>query len=177
MRQYSPFFQTLYDEPAPVGALGRGTHYSVLRCLVWYDAARRPLPVASALDFAIVWDEDHDERVVDLAVELYVRGLISPAIFIGERKGTFTLLTDSHVENLMAGEFGDYAKTIDLLSQDGNDAWPASVGSYCDDEGSIINSDAESISIYLKHVKQLWGLGVKPFPSIWYHRHDEDEAF
>ena len=53
MRQYSPFFQTLYDELAPVGQLGHGTHYSVLRCVVWQDETRMPIPIASALDFAI----------------------------------------------------------------------------------------------------------------------------
>ncbi|MGF6727496.1 hypothetical protein P3T43_006888 [Paraburkholderia sp. GAS41] len=35
---YCPFFQTLHDETRPVGNLGRGTHYSVLRATatVWW---------------------------------------------------------------------------------------------------------------------------------------------
>ena len=33
VQRYSHFFSTLYDETEPVGTLGRGTHYSVLRSL------------------------------------------------------------------------------------------------------------------------------------------------
>ena len=174
MRQYSPFFQTLYDELAPVGQLGRGTHYSVLRCVVWQDETRMPIPIASALDFAIVWDEDHDERVVDLAIELYVNGLLSPAIFLGERKGSFSLLLDVHTESAMGVGFLAYQTEVDALSQSGNDPWAANVGSYCNDEGNIINDDVTSIRIYLENIKRLWRLGVKPLPSAWSHDHSAE---
>jgi predicted nucleic acid-binding protein len=54
MQTYSPYFKTLYDQPEPIGRLGRGTHYSVLRCL----------GLSGFHDFAIIWDEDHDKRVI-----------------------------------------------------------------------------------------------------------------
>ena len=57
MKQYSPFFSTLHDEDGPVGHLGGGTHYSVLRAVLWE-------PEPAFHDFAVVWDEDHDLRVV-----------------------------------------------------------------------------------------------------------------
>ena len=38
MTQYSQFFQTLHDELTPTGTLGRGTHYSILRAVVFHDA-------------------------------------------------------------------------------------------------------------------------------------------
>ena len=41
--QYSTLFSCLYDEPDPVGQLGRGTHYSVMRSVEWLDVTRRPL--------------------------------------------------------------------------------------------------------------------------------------
>ena len=61
---YSKLFSTLHDEAEPVGNLGRGTHYSVFRAAEWFDVERRPLVQAQIHDFAIVWDEDHDTRVI-----------------------------------------------------------------------------------------------------------------
>src|SRR5258708_7952549 len=120
---YSPFFNTLHDETAPVGDLGRGTHYSVMRAITWHDAQLRVLPKASALDFAIIWDEDHDTRVVALVEKMYFEGLLAPVRFVGERKGMFTVLIDpatplgrdraaleayvKHVEGVAEGDGGD----------------------------------------------------------------------
>ena len=78
MRTYSPFFQTLYDEQAPVGHLGRGTHYSVLRAAVFHDELGEILPEnrykgphAKFHDFAVIWDEDHDKRVIEVIEQIY----------------------------------------------------------------------------------------------------------
>src|SRR5438093_42433 len=89
---YSPFLETLHDETRPVGNLGRGTHYSVLRAVTWHDTFLTALPRAALLDFAIIWDEDHDARVIQVVNELYFEGLLAPVRFIGERKGGLTVL-------------------------------------------------------------------------------------
>lgn len=91
MMSYSPFFQTLHDEIQPVGRLGRGTHYSVLRVPIWQDEWLNPMPQALFLDFAIIWDEDHDERVIEVVEALYLSGLLAPVRFIGERKGSLSV--------------------------------------------------------------------------------------
>jgi hypothetical protein len=75
------------DETQPVGHLGRGTHYSVLRVPIWHDEGLNPLPQVALLDFAIICDEDHDERVMGAIEALYFRGLLAPVRFIGERVG------------------------------------------------------------------------------------------
>ncbi len=54
---YCHFFQTLYDETHPVGNLGRGTHYSVLRAPVWHDELLNRIARCAFLDFAVIWDE------------------------------------------------------------------------------------------------------------------------
>ena len=46
MRKYSDFFKTLHDEQAPTGNLGRGTHYSILRAVVFGDADSHKLDIA-----------------------------------------------------------------------------------------------------------------------------------
>lgn len=48
LRRYSDFFKTLHDEEAPTGNLGRGTHYSVLRAVVFSDSAGKPLTEANS---------------------------------------------------------------------------------------------------------------------------------
>src|SRR4051812_6684669 len=85
---YSPFFQTLHDETRPVGQLGRGTHYSILRVPIWQDEWLNLLAQGLLLDFAVIWDEDHDARVMEAVEALYFSGLLSPVRFIGERKGS-----------------------------------------------------------------------------------------
>src|SRR5260370_21913517 len=92
---YSAFFQTLHDEAKPVGKIGRGTHYSILRAQVWQDERLKPLKKGMLADFAVIWDEDHDERVIEVIEWLYFEGLLSPIRFIGERKGSLTVLLDA----------------------------------------------------------------------------------
>ena len=71
MHKYSAFFETLHDERTPTGKLGRGTHYSVLRAVVFSDSMGKPLTAAQFADFAIIWDEDHDERVIEPIEKFY----------------------------------------------------------------------------------------------------------
>lgn len=59
---YSPLFQTLHDEIHPVGKLGRGAHYSVLRAPIWQSVLLKPLKQGAVLDFAVIWD--HDDGVI-----------------------------------------------------------------------------------------------------------------
>ena len=73
-----------------MGDFGRGTHYSVLRVPIWQDEWLSPLPQGALLDFAVIWDEDHDERVMQVIEELYFSGLLGPVRFVGERKGSLT---------------------------------------------------------------------------------------
>ena len=89
---YSQFFETLHDETHPVGSLGRGTHYSVFRAVTWHDTFLNPLPKAEFLNFAVIWDEDHDTRVVKVVHTLCFEGLLAPVRLIGERKGRLTVL-------------------------------------------------------------------------------------
>src|SRR5690606_15837476 len=87
MKKYSPYFTTLYDQQAPVGKLGRGTHYSILRATCWDLLEDYSRTRAKHFDFAILWDEDHDTRIIQCIEELYLEGLLPRFIAFGERKG------------------------------------------------------------------------------------------
>jgi hypothetical protein len=160
MRSYSPFFQTLHDETGPVGQLGRGTHYSVLRCMSWLDELQRPLKRAVHQDIAIIWDEDHDERVIEYLLDLYVQGILSSIAVLGERKGATTLLVlDSTEKKLGAKGIAALQESADSLSKNLSDPWPAQIGNMSNPRGLI--SDDDKVLLYLKNIHMLWNLGLK----------------
>jgi len=91
---YSALFNTIYDETQPVGEIGRGTHYSILRAAQSLDLKLEPEIQITAQDFGVIWDEDHDDRIMDVIEELYIQNLLAPILFIGERKGSVTVILD-----------------------------------------------------------------------------------
>jgi Bacterial RNA polymerase, alpha chain C terminal domain len=90
MATYSPFFETLHDETGPTGYLGQGTHCSVFRAIVFHDPMGAPLSEGRFASFAIIWDEDHDQRVIEPIMKIYRQGLLSSFLMFGEHKGIFT---------------------------------------------------------------------------------------
>ena len=89
---YSHLLSCIYDEPEPIGHIGRGAHYSVFRCAESRDVSWSPVSPAQVHDFAVIWDEDHDTRVIAVAEALYAEGVLAPVQFIGERKGNLTVI-------------------------------------------------------------------------------------
>lgn len=163
MNKYSEFFNTLHDEVAPTGYLGRGSHYSVLRSVVWHDNLQRPLRKAAYLDLAIIWDEDHDTRVIEAVELLYLSGLLTSVIFAGERKGSLTLLVSEQTfEESGEKKLSAYQKAVEEITQSLDDPWPAEVASLNSRRHSIINDDSGKVSQYLQTINMLWQLGVKP---------------
>ena len=113
--QYSSLFTTIYDQPEPVGRIGRGTHYSILRSVEWLDVMRQPLKVPQIHDFAIIWDEDHDVRLIDVLERLYLTGLLAPIQFIGERKAMLTVITAARFYyGISEEQIAEYKKSIEL---------------------------------------------------------------
>lgn len=169
VRQYSTLFTCLHDEPAPIGSLGRGTHYSIFRSVEWLDVTGCPLSRPQIHDFAVIWDEDHDVRVIEAVERIYMAGLLSPVQFIGERKGGLTAVVAAKFYFRETG--GDaYRCAIDAISQKLDDPWSVEVG--CFDrapgnphqnfyEGLIQDSD-HRVAIYLANIDSLWSLGTKP---------------
>ena len=162
MNKYSDFFKTLHDEVAPTGYLGRGSHYSVVRSVVWHSNLLHPLPKSAYLDFAIIWDEDHDARVIEAAELLYFAGLLTPAIFVGERKGSFTLLVSEQTFDEFGGKLSAYQQEVEEITQSLDDPWSAEIAFIGSRRNSIINDDFGKVSQYLQTINMLWKLGIKP---------------
>ncbi len=171
---YSTLFSCLYDEPEPVGYLGRGTHYSVFRSVEWLDVTRSPLAVPEIHDFAVVWDEDHDTRIIDVIEDIYMAGLLSPIQFIGERKGMLTVIVAAKF--YFSGSETDlesYTRLLQKISDNPRhgDAWPVEVGMFDRSPGSphqtellgLISANEHRVITYLRNIDSLWALGTKPF--------------
>lgn len=171
MRTYSPFFETLYDETTPVGSLGRGTHYSVFRAMVFHDEQRMPLPEgAKFFDFAVIWDEDHDDRLFKPIERLYRSGDLPSFIFLGERKGMFFGLV---APGVIPGRWPAAEDALRLVCQNVHgDSWSIHLASKSSPGvGGIINADEKNVVLYLKTIDMLWKLGSKqivepPEPDI-----------
>ncbi|MCV0415731.1 MAG: hypothetical protein K5831_12745 [Brevundimonas sp.] len=170
--RYSTLFSCLYDEPGPVGQLGRGTHYSIFRSVEWLDVTRRPLTLPQVHDFAVIWDEDHDERVIEAVERLYMAGLLSPVQFIGERKGMLTIIVAAKF--YYSGTEADtqaYNRAVDAIGQSLDDAWPVEVGMFDrapgnphqNDPRGIISDQGRRVQTYLENIDGLWRLGTKDF--------------
>lgn len=172
IRQYSTLFTCLYDERAPIGSLGRGTHYSIFRCVEWLDVTRRQLSFPQIHDFAVIWDEDHDERVIDAIERIYMAGLLSPVQFIGERKGGLTAIVAAKF--FYSGTQSDtlaYNRSIEAITQQLDDPWNSEIGSFDRSyvnshqnryEG-LINDNDDRVGIYLANIDSLWGLGTRDY--------------
>ena len=164
MRKYTPFFQTLHDEASPTGTFGRGTHYSVLRATVFHDAAGKPLPHAKAHDFAVAWDEDHDERVFDVIDEIDRAGLLPAFVIFGERKGSFTAVVSDSVGG--TARLGHLEEHVNRIAQEhSGDLWPGDVVRIGQPMNPIISETDENVTLYLSNLRMLWGLGSRLCPS------------
>lgn len=169
--RYSHYFSCLYDEPEPVGNLGRGTHYSVFRTAEWLDVVRHPLPRPQTHDFAVIWDEDHDTRVIEAVEKLYMAGLLSPVQFIGERKGTLTVIVAARFYWHNTVDIDEYKRRVLEIVQDLDDPWTAQIGSFDRNPGSpqntftegFIHADEHRVEIYLRNIDSLWSLGTRDY--------------
>ncbi len=176
---YSTLFSCLYDEPEPFGYLGCGAHYSVFRSVEWLDVVRAPLAVPEVHDFAVIWDDDHDTRVLDAIEMIYMAGLLSPIQFIGERKGRLHAIVAAkfyfaHSQDTLNA----YIQQLNDISGALNhgDSWTTKVGVFERSPDTahrtalygLIDADEHRVITYVRNIDSLWNLGAKTF-TPWHY--------
>lgn len=144
-----------------------------MRCAEWFDVEGKPLQQGQVHDFAVIWDEDHDDRVISTIEELYMAGLLAPVQFIGERKGTLTVVVAARFYSYGAMTLEEYEKQVLHIGQTAahQDCWGVDVGMFDRSTGSphqtdpkhIVHADEEQVITYLRHIDALWKLGTKTF--------------
>jgi hypothetical protein len=173
---YSQLFSCIYDQSEPVGMLGRGTHYSVFRAVTSLDKDLTPLDRPKLHDFALIWDEDHDERVIHVTEGLLMQGLLAPVLFIGERKGTLNIIVDDVLFTDSSVNTDEYIKAVDKVCEANSDGdyWPIEVvslkrtplGFEGPELGGIVNDTHVRVLTYLRVIDVLWKLGIKEHRRI-----------
>lgn len=168
---YSTLFTTIYDEVSPVGNLGRGTHYSILRATESCNSLLEQLNDFKIHDFSIIWDEDHDTRIIDIVEKLYISKLLSPVLFIGERKGGVTVIVEKEFY-YSSGSYAYFRSKLKDIANESNDPWHVEAGYYdretyavCILSQVIINAPEKQVSTYLNNIDNLWNLGLKDFSA------------
>lgn len=155
MKNYSNFFQTIYDQQKPTGLLGRGTHYSVFRAVIFQNDI-----MAKFHDFAVIWDDDHDsERMMPVLEHLYYSNLLPYFTIIGERKGNIYILSES-IEEAIGLKIESTIReiTMPLIK----DYWNPCRETIENQDGTgIINDSPDKVKLYLNNIKMLWSLGSK----------------
>ena len=148
MKKYSEFFNTLYDEDSSGSGLSSGTHYSILRALVF-------VPLMKFHDFAVIWGEGHDQRIIWIIEQLYARLLLHNVLFIGERAGQVTVLTSEIVS------VGFEAKLQEICGKIPAYCSSVSVGKLLSGCGDIIDDSRDQVEWYLNGIVALWSLGTR----------------
>lgn len=165
---YSSLFSAIHDEKHPVGNIGRGSHYSVLSCPQWVDQLMKPHDNGRAeiQKFAVIWDEDHDERVIPIIEAAYIQSLMAPVKFVGERKGHLTVIVDSLFWSFCQNK-KTYIKSWESLAGSvSDDYWSCEVRPENEmADAGIIYPDDGKMMVYLQNIDNLWSLGVTPYKT------------
>ena len=164
---YSSLFSVLHDEKKPVGNIGRGTHYSVLSCAQWHNQfiQHHATGHAEIQKFAIIWDEDHDDRIIPVIEAAYLQSLMAPVKFIGERKGHLSVIVDPVFWKFCSNK-RDYIQAWEKLAGSVNDDWwSCEVQSEEEMSESGIIHPRNKMVVYLKNIDNLWSLGVAPYKA------------
>lgn len=174
---YSNLFHTVYDEKQPVGNLGRGTHYSILSAPQWLNIYQELLPKVWIQKFGIIWDEDHDNRVIEVIEKAYSEMIFYPVLFIGERKAMLTIIVNvtffEFLQNNQKFMKSFIDKWVHICSNvGGGDVWSFNISAgfeksfesvdefYRFSHGSpIIHDISEKVSTYLRNINNIWSLG------------------
>jgi hypothetical protein len=89
--KYSTILACLFDQAGPAIVNGGNPSYSIFRVTQARDQIGQRVDRMTVHDLAIIWDDDHDERVVYALERLHLAGLLWPVVFASENRGTLTM--------------------------------------------------------------------------------------
>lgn len=173
--KYSPFLHCIYDEPDPTGHIGRGTHYSVVQALSWRSEKGELRQQASVQNVAIIWDEDHDERIIPCVEALLMAGLLHSISMIGERKGGVTIVFNSmSAARLSDDQKRAYREEVnqvinDVVAAKHEDSWSITFGEMTEVPSMetsgqeifhryLIQDDVHKVDTYIRNINYLWDI-------------------
>lgn len=173
MYQYSTLFSCLYNEYRPEGTLGRGTHHAVFRAPLWFDWQGRKYDAFRVHDFAILWDENEDARIIQFLEQVYAQGLLSPLRFVGKRNNVLTAVSSAgpSAEGNDENEAMAYHNALDAVATAMKQPFEVRAANFDRERGELGQSSTsifydardERLSKYLAEIDTKWQLGTKPY--------------
>lgn len=169
--QYSSLFACRYDQPHRGNLQG----YSIFRAVDSRNVEQELASQPHVHDFAVLWDDDNDTRIIPVIEEMLMAGLLPGVQFIGEHKGTLTVILAARTYWKIDVEV--FAGRLSQLAGDAaGDFWNVRVGSYDHSNGSlrtghqcdfqeIIGHPDEFTHAYLYAIDTEWRLGTKKWIS------------
>jgi hypothetical protein len=169
---YSQIFSCLHDERNP--ELPSSFHYSVFRSYEYKDVCNKQVHTPLVHDFAVLWDDDHDARVITVAENIYLAGLLSPIQFIGEHKGHITIIFAA-IARFGVQNFEMYQQAVErIATKAGDDYWYVKFGFFDKHDREFSSSHQTylegitGLSAAVEHTHLLsvddrWKLGTKAF--------------
>lgn len=170
---YSTLMQCLYDQERPI--VQHYDHYSVFRAIDSRDVTQAPALRPRVHDFAVIWDDDHDTRVISVIEEMLMAGILPGVQFIGEHKGTLTVILAART--FWQIDVDAFKARVAALTQAAGDFWTVRVGMFdhspdslrtghqCDFQGIIGRSNDETHA-YLLTIDAMWNLGTKEWQGV-----------
>lgn len=170
--EYSTLFRCLYDEQRAGPNLH--FHYSVFRAVDCRDIERKPTALPYVHDFAVIWDDDHDTRIIRVLEEMLMAGILPGVQFIGEHKGELTIILAARTYWLIDTEsFADRLGKLSGLAA--GDFWQPEIGMYdrsglqtwhqCDFK-NLLGLPKEEEMAYLFSIDSRWTLGTKQWIGV-----------
>lgn len=169
---YSTFFSCLHDEARQVASCLPA--YSIFRAIDSRDVTRQPTDRPRVHDFCVIWDDDHDTRIIAVLEEMLMAGILPGVQFISEHKGTLSIILASPAYWGPGHE--EFKTKVSTLSRAAGDFWTVEVGSIDTSVGNMKNlhqcdfleilggTDADDAFFFL--MDSAWQLGTKMYPSI-----------
>jgi hypothetical protein len=169
MPQYSTLFQCCYDESRAGPNLNY--HYSIFRAVDSRDIEQKPSALPYVHDFAVIWDDDHDTRIIHVLEEMLMAGMLPGVQFIGEHKGELTVILAARTYWQI--DVAAYkARLHKLTGSSAGDFWIVQLGMYDHSRGNlrsahqcefknILAMDEEEEHANLFAIDSRWQLGTK----------------
>lgn len=172
---YSSLFQCLYDQQQPI--VPHYYPYSVFRAIDSRDVTQVPTLEPRVHDFAVLWDEDHDTRVISVLEEMLMAGVLPGVQFISEHKGELTIILAA--PTYFAIDLDAFKTKVHALTATTGDWWVLRIGIFdrsphslrtrhqCDFE-EIVGLSDEATHAYLYSINDMWNLGTKEWRGVNY---------
>jgi hypothetical protein len=161
METYSPYFETIYDDP----------NHSILRARVTDTKILAAMNTqALYYDFCLIWDDDHDTRVIEVIEKLYDNRMLFSLDFVGEREAFFTGTIRSDMFHQQSIEYWEkFGSRLEAVTQGLElDPWASEIAWVEDDViyNMYYGMIDQSKHYYpeardLKSIREDWRLGVK----------------